>query len=158
MRTLRWLRDAESIDPLVRLDPGVLDQFVVDDQLEIVSLDVGVSLEFPGSVTASCTASYNAHAASGLRAVGTEGMVSVSSPFGGVVPHDIYVECGDVGMEYRGAPGDEVVEEFDYFGYCVLTGTDPEPSGEDSRRDIVAVDAIYDAAESGHSIEISDVE
>jgi hypothetical protein len=26
-------------------------------------------------------------------------------------------------MEYRGAPSDEVVEEFDYLGYCVLIGT-----------------------------------
>jgi D-xylose 1-dehydrogenase (NADP+, D-xylono-1,4-lactone-forming) len=144
---------------LLESDPVVVTAYTysVDDAFANVDEHVAFQLEFPGSVTASCTASYNAHAASGLRAVGTEGMVSVSSPFGGVVPQDIYVECGDVGMEYRGAPGDEVVEEFDYFGYCVLTGTDPEPGGEDSLRDIVAVDAIYDAAESGHSVEISDV-
>ena len=126
----------------------------VHEAFEQVDEHVAFQLEFPGAVTASCTASYNAHAVSGLRVVGTEGMVSVSSPFGGVVPHDIYVECGDVGMEYRGDPSDEVIEEFDYFGYCVLTGTDPEPDGEDGLRDLVAVRSIYEAAEAGRTVEI----
>lgn len=143
---------------LLECDPTVVTAYTysVDEAFADVDEHVAFQLEFPDAVTASCTASYNSHAASGLRAIGTEGMVSVSSPFGGVVPHDIYVECGDVGMEYRGAPSDEVVEEFDYFGYCVLTGTDPEPDGVDSLRDIVTVDATYEAAESGRSVEIPD--
>ena len=126
----------------------------IEPAFDDVDEHVAFALEFPGAVTASCTASYNAHASSGLRAVGTEGMVSISSPFGGVVPHDIYVECGDVGMEYKGAPSDEVVEEFDHFGYCVLTGTDPEPDGEDGLRDIATIEATYEAAESETSTEI----
>ena len=115
---------------------------------------IAFQLEFPGEVTAACTASYNAHAVSGLRVVGTEGMVAVHSPFGGVVPHDIYVECGDVGMQYSGVPSNEVLEEFDYFGYCVLSGTDPEPDGEDGLRDLVAIESTYEAAAARKFIEI----
>lgn len=126
----------------------------VEDAFADVEEHVAFQVEFPGAVTASCTVSYNSHATSGLRVVGTEGMVSISSPFGGVVPHDIYVECGDVGMEYRGTPSNEVLEEFDYFGYCVLTGIRPEPDGEDCLRDIATIEATYEAAESGNRIEI----
>ena len=130
----------------------------IDEPFADVDEHVAFRLEFPGAVTASCTASYNSHATSGLRVVGTEGMVSVSSPFGGVVPHDIYVECGDVGMEYRGVPSNEVLEEFDYFGYCVLTGTEPEPNGKDGLRDIATVEATYDAAATGRSVDVPAVE
>lgn len=132
--------------------------YSVDEPFANVDEPVAFQLEFPSAVTASCTASYNSHATSGLRVVGTEGMVSVSSPFGGVVPHDIYVECGDVGMEYKGAPSDEVLEEFDYFRYCVLTGTDPEPNGDDSLQDIITVDTIFDAAEAGRAVEIPNIQ
>lgn len=132
--------------------------YAVDEAVANVDEHVASQLEFPDAVTASCTASYNAYATSGLRAVGTEGMISVSLPFGGVVPHEISVDGGDVGMEYSGTPGDEVAEEFDYFGYCVLTGTDPVPDGVDSLRDIVTVEATDEAAESGGSVEIPAIE
>jgi xylose dehydrogenase (NAD/NADP) len=130
----------------------------VEEPFADVDEHVAFQLEFPDAVTASCTASYNSHATSGLRVVGTEGMISISSPFGGVVPHNIYVECGDIGMEYAGTPTNEVLEEFDYFGYCVLTGTDPEPDGEDSLRDIAAIDAAYDAAASRKTVDIQKIE
>lgn len=126
----------------------------IDEAFTHVDEHVAFLLEFPGGITASCSASFNAHGTSGLRIVGSEGMVSISSPFGGVVPHDIYVECGDVAMEYRGSPADEVVEEFAYFGYCVLTGDDPAPDGEDGLRDLEAIDAIYEAAETGKRVAI----
>lgn len=147
LNTIRFLLDCDPI-AVTATTHSVEAPFANVDE------HVAFQAEFPGAVTASCTASYNAHASSGLRAVGTEGMVSVSSPFGGIVPHDIYVECGDVGMEYKGAPSDEVIEEFDYFGYCVLTGTEPEPNGEDGLRDIATVEAIYEAAESERRIEV----
>ncbi len=92
---------------------------------------VAFQLEFPTEVTASCTASFDAHAHSRLEIIGTDGIILIASPFGGVVPQEMVVESGDMRMEYTGPPVDEVCEEFDYFGYCVLTGTEPEPDGRD---------------------------
>jgi len=147
LNTIRFLLECDPI-AVMATEHSVTDEFADVDE------HIAFQLEFPAAVTASCTASYNSHPSSGLRVVGTEGMVSISSPFSGVVPQDIYVECGDVGMEYRGEPTDEVREEFDYFGYCVLTGTEPEPNGRDSLRDIQAVHAIYDATDAGRRLEI----
>ena len=111
-----------------------------------VDQHVAFQLEFSTETTASCTASFDAHANSQLQLVGTDGVVSVASPFGGVVPHEMIVESGDMRMEYTGEPTDEVREEFDYFGYCVLTGTTPEPDGEDGVTDLRVVDATYESA------------
>lgn len=126
----------------------------VGDVFASVDEHVAFQIEFPNAVTASCTASFNAHPSSGLQALGSSGKISISSPFGGVVPHDIFVESGDIGMEYRGPPIDEVSEEFAYFGYCVLTGTRPEPNGQDGLDDMIAIDAAYESAARGERVEI----
>ncbi|MCU4924479.1 Gfo/Idh/MocA family oxidoreductase [Halobacteria archaeon AArc-dxtr1] len=115
---------------------------------------VSVQLEFPSGAMAACTASFDAHASSQLQFVGTDGMLSIASPFGGVVPQEIVAESGDMRMEYTGPPVDEVEEEFDYFGYCVLTGTRPEPDGEDGLADIKIIETAYEAAETGRRIEL----
>ncbi|RQG90959.1 D-xylose 1-dehydrogenase Gfo6 [Natrarchaeobius chitinivorans] len=115
---------------------------------------VAFQLEFPSGATASCTASFDAHANSQLQLIGTDGTISIASPFGGVVPHEMVVESGDMCMEYTGPPVDEVLEEFDYFGYCVLTGTDPEPDGVDGLADLRAIEAAYESAETGRQVEL----
>ncbi|GAB3668097.1 D-xylose 1-dehydrogenase Gfo6 [Halopiger thermotolerans] len=109
---------------------------------------VAFQLEFPTGATASCTASFDAHASSQLELVGTDGKIAISSPFGGVVPQDIVVESGEMRTEYTGPPVDEVREEFDYFGYCVLTDTEPEPDGVDGLADLRAIEAAYESAET----------
>ncbi|MWV38368.1 D-xylose 1-dehydrogenase Gfo6 [Natrialba sp. INN-245] len=116
---------------------------------------VAFQLEFPTGATASCTASLDAHAASRLQLVGTDGRISIASPFGGVVPHEMVVESGDMRMEYTGPPVDEVREEFDYFGYCVLTGTEPEPDGIDGLTDLRVIEATYESARTSRQIDLA---
>ncbi|EMA41687.1 D-xylose 1-dehydrogenase Gfo6 [Halobiforma nitratireducens] len=117
---------------------------------------VAFQLEFPTDATASCTASFDAHASSQLELVGTDGKVAISSPFGGVVPQEMVVESGDVRSEYTGPPTDEVREQFDYFGYCVLTGTEPGPDGEDGVADLEAIEAAYESAETARRVSIGE--
>ena len=115
---------------------------------------VAFQLEFETGATASCTASFDAHASSRLELIGTDGKVEIASPFGGVVPQEMVVESGDVRMEYTGPTVDEVREEFDYFGYCVLTGTDPEPDGADGLADLRVTEAAYESAETGRQVDL----
>ena len=126
----------------------------MDEEFDEVEEHVTFTLRFPGGITASCTASFDAHANSHLRILGTEGMVSISAPFGGVVPQSMVVERGEFSMEYTGHPVDEVEEEFDYFGYCVLTGTEPEPNGKDGLTDVRVIDAAYESAAAGEWVEL----
>ncbi|SFS67202.1 D-xylose 1-dehydrogenase Gfo6 [Halostagnicola kamekurae] len=141
INTTRYLLDADPVS-------AYASTHSIDDPFDRVDEHVSVQLEFPGDATAACTASFDAHASSQLQVVGTNGMISVSSPFGGVVPQDIVVESGEMRTEYTGPPVDEVREEFDYFGYCVLTGTRPEPDGADAIVDLRIIDAAYESAET----------
>ncbi|WP_246308089.1 hypothetical protein [Halorarum salinum] len=63
----------------------------------------------------------------------------------------LLVECGDVSTEHTGPPVDEVAEEFDYFAHCVLSDETPEPDG---LADLEAIEATYEAAETGGTVPI----
>lgn len=143
LNTTRFLLDCDPVE--VNAWTCSLDEAFAE-----VDEHVAFTLRFPTEATASCTASFNAHASSQIRLVGTGGMVSIHAPFGGVVPQNMVVERGDFSMEYTGHPVDEVEEEFDYFGYCVLTGTEPEPNGADGVEDLRVIEAAYESAETGH--------
>ncbi len=119
---------------------------------EDVDEHVAFQLGFPNGATASCTASFDAHSHSQLEIVGTDGLVSIAAPFGGVTPKQLRVESQDMCMEYTGESVDEVREEFDYFAYCVLTGTTPEPDGQDGLTDLEVIEAAYDSAETGRAV------
>lgn len=141
LNTIRFLLDADPAGIYATTHSS-------GEPFDAVDEHVAFQLEFESGATASCTASFDAHASSRLELVGTDGMISIASPFGGVVPQEMVVESGDMRMEYTGPPVDEVREEFDYFGYCVLTGTDPEPDGEDGITDLRAIEAAYESAET----------
>jgi xylose dehydrogenase (NAD/NADP) len=66
----------------------------------------------------------------------------------------VVVERGEARTSYAGSPVDEVVEEFEYFAYCVLTGTEPEPDGRDGVADLRVIRAIYESAERGERVEV----
>ncbi|MFC6764122.1 Gfo/Idh/MocA family protein, partial [Natrinema soli] len=147
LNTIRFLLDCEPTGVYATTRSS-------GDPFADVDEHVAFQLEYETGATSSCTASFDAHARSALELVGTEGMIDIESPFGGVVPQEMVVESGDVRMEYTGPPVDEVHEEFDYFGYCVLTGTDPEPDGEDGLADLRAIEAAYESAETGRRVSL----
>lgn len=147
INTTRYLLDAEPVSVYASTQSS-------DEPFDRVDEHVSVQLEFPGDATAACTASFDAHASSQLQLVGTNGMISVTSPFGGVVPQDIVVESGEMRMEHTGPPVDEVREEFDYFGYCVQTGTQPKPDGTDGITDLRVIEAAYESAATGRRVEL----
>ncbi|MFC4436522.1 MULTISPECIES: D-xylose 1-dehydrogenase Gfo6 [Natrialbaceae] len=147
LNTIRYLLDCDPVSVYATTHSN-------GEPFEAVDEHVAFQLEFPTGATASCTASFDAHGNSRLELIGTDGMISIASPFGGVVPQEIVVESGDVRAEYTGPPVDEVREEFDYFGYCVLTGTTPGPDGEDGLTDLRAIEAAYESAETRRRVSL----
>jgi xylose dehydrogenase (NAD/NADP) len=128
-----------------------------DEEFADVDEHVAFQLEFPDVATASCTASYRAQADDCLRVVGTEGQAELAPAFNSEINPTLTVERGDERLEYTGEFVNEVAEEFDYFAYCVLTGTQPDPDGRDSVADMEAVEAIYESAETAQRVEVGDV-
>ncbi len=147
LNTSRFLLEADPAGVYARTHTS-------GEPFEPVDEHVAFLLEFATGTTVSCTASFDAHASSRLELIGTDGRISIASPFGGVVPQEMVVESGDVSMEYTGQPVDEVCEQFDYFAYCVQTDTRPEPDGEDGVADLRAIEAAYESADTERRISI----
>ncbi|WP_238392223.1 D-xylose 1-dehydrogenase Gfo6 [Halorussus amylolyticus] len=125
-----------------------------DPAFDRVEEHVAFQLEFPGSVTASCGASYRAHFDDRLTIVGTDGRASIDPAFDAERNPTLTVEVGSERFEFEGKFVNEVAEEFDYFAHCAATDTTPEPDGWDSVADMETVEAIYESAETGQSVEV----
>ena len=169
-----WRLDPEIAGGGAMLDIGVYPlntaRFILDEDptavqavtnswgeaFDRVDEHVAFQLTFPDGVVASCSATFDGQPNSHLKVVGTEGSIAIDSPYGGDVPQDIVVECGDVRMEYTGPPVDDVTEEIAYFTNHVLTDRRPGPDGEDGLYDLRVAEAIYESADTGERVEIGE--
>ena len=142
---------------LLGMDPGAVQAATSSSgpPFDRVEEHAAFQLTFPGGMTASCTASFDAHPDSRLQVLGTEGQLLIRSPFGGDVSQELVVERGETRTHYTGAPVDEVREEFDYFAHCVLADADCETDGEDGLVDLRTIEAGYESAESGERVTVS---
>jgi xylose dehydrogenase (NAD/NADP) len=127
-----------------------------DDAFDGVDEHVAFQMAFPNGVVASCSATFDGQPNSQFRIVGTEGSISIESPYGGDIPQEIVVQCGDMSMEYTGSPVDEVTEEVAYFANHVLTDRRPGPDGHDGLYDMRVADAVYESAETGERVSIGE--
>jgi predicted dehydrogenase len=114
-------------------------------------------LRFPSGVLASCTSSYST-GLNRFRANCSKGWAEV-----------------DPGLSYEGvkfrykAPGqrepvvpdvdsvDHFAAEMDHFAECVMANKDPRTPGEEGLKDLLAMEAIYEAAKSGTMVKVKPV-
>jgi len=111
-------------------------------------------LDFPGHVFAVCTASQNAHMASHIEVLGTEGRVRVEPAFYPWDDRALTIERGETSVDVSFEQIDQMEEEFEYFSHCLLSGEDPHPDGEHGLADIETIKAVYEASESGETVEL----
>jgi len=111
------------------------------------------TVEFPDGVLASCTASQNAHSASNLRVIGTEGELLLEDAFLGG-ERELTISRGDttITTEFEGIR--ETKRSLEHFGDHVLTDTPIERDGHHALVDQYAIDAVYEAAENGERVEL----
>jgi predicted dehydrogenase len=110
--------------------------------------------EFPTGIVGDFTASFSGSAASWLEVVGTEGRFRVENAFAPGGERELTVETDSGRVELSGLGADETREEFDYFAHCLLTGTPPEPDGLDGLIDVEVMSAVYEAAQTGHRVDV----
>ena len=153
----------------VGIHPLNLARFLLDDEPTSVRGDTismteaynGVeehanfTLSFENGTTKTGFASFNGHPDNRMNILGTDGRIFIHEPFGGKVSQELVIERHDTRTEYTGEPVDEVIEEFDYFGNCILTDTKCETDGHDGLADLRIVNAIYDSAASGNRISLT---
>jgi len=111
-------------------------------------------LDFPGPTFAVCTASQNAHMASHIEVVGTQGRIRIEPAFYPWDDRALTIERGDTSFDVAFEQADQMEEEFEYFSHCLLTGEEPHPDGEHGLTDIRAIKAVYEASERGETVEL----
>lgn len=110
--------------------------------------------EFEDGIVLTGSVSHSATEESHLRVVGTEGQLLLDRPFFPGRPRTLTVEREGTRSTVEFDQRNQMREEFDYFAYCLLTGMDPVPDGEHGTLDIRAIEAVYEAADSGERVEL----
>ena len=141
LNTARFVLDAEPT--------AVEGTTYTSGPFEGVDERVAFQVSFPDGVVGSFSASFTGAGDSTFVVHGTEGTARLENAFVPRRDRTLRVDVGGTTLTLDGAGTNEVREEFDYFAHCVLTGTRPEPDGEDGLADMRVMDAVYDAAETG---------
>jgi xylose dehydrogenase (NAD/NADP) len=113
------------------------------------------TVEYEDAVLASCSASQNAHNKGFLTIVGTEATLTLEPAF--LADSALQIERGELDAdlsipemgEYQ-----QMREEFDYFSSCVLRGEEPYADAEHGLVDMRAIEAVFEAAETGERVEL----
>ena len=112
------------------------------------------TLEYPGGVYATCTASQNAHRAGLLRVTGTEGQLELDPAFFNDAEKTLTLSRAGTTAETSFEPIDQMEEEFDYFANRLLDGETPHPDGRHGLVDMETIEAVYEAADRGETVTI----
>ena len=123
---------------------------------EGVDEHVSFQLEYPGAVSASCSASFGAWSASRFAVLGTDGRIVIEDPFGVDADRRLTVDVGGHETTLAVDEPNEMVEEFDFFASRLLRD---EPIGPDARHglfDVKIAEAVYESGNTGRQISLQD--
>jgi xylose dehydrogenase (NAD/NADP) len=110
--------------------------------------------EFADGAQALCRSSFGAHGESRLTVAGEEGLVRLENAYGHRTDRTVVLERQGKTVRHEGLACNELTEQFDYFAHCVLTGTRPEPDGEQGRFDVEVLEAVQESAATGERVDL----
>jgi predicted dehydrogenase len=128
----------------------------VHDRRRFKEVEEGVAfrLEFPSGLVLQGTAAYSAAFSSFVHVHGEKGWAELSPAFAFEEERRLIGKIGANWFEKRFKPIDEFVLELDYFAACIREERKPQPDGEQGWKDIVIIDAIYQAVKKRSTIRI----
>lgn len=115
---------------------------------------VSCQAEFPSATTALWSASQHAAKTSSLEVIGTDGRLQFRPAFTARETCQLTVSTPEQTGTFAYDEFDQMREEFDYFGYCLLTDTPPDPTGQHALTDMAIINAIYTAANTHARVQI----
>jgi len=119
---------------------------------------VSALLRFPGDRLAQFCVSNSVAGVSSYRIGGTEGDLRVEPAYEYVEPivHHLTIDEETKTKKFR--RGDQFAPELRYFSECILSGREPEPSGEEGFCDVRVVEAILESAREGRPVMLAPYE
>ncbi|MDM9385836.1 Gfo/Idh/MocA family oxidoreductase [Chlorogloeopsis sp. ULAP01] len=111
-------------------------------------------LRFPGDKLATFTSSFGVAPISTLQVSGTKGDLRMDSAYSYQGELKQQITINNETQEQFFPVGDQFAAEIVYFSDCVLTGKDPEPSGEEGLADVRIIRAINASAQTGKPVQL----
>jgi predicted dehydrogenase len=148
VNTCRWLVDE---------DPVAAEAVSwVRDRRRYKEVEEGVAfrLDFPSGLVLQGTAAYSAAFSSFVHVHGEKGWAALSPAFAFEEERRLTGKIGGNWFEKTFKAIDEFALELDHFTTCIQQGRKPEPDGEQGLRDIVIIDAIYQAVKKHSAVRI----
>ena len=115
---------------------------------------VAVTLRMPGDRLAQFTVSYYANTISNFVIVGTEGSIQMNPAFGFGDPLEQNRQVGEKKTHEAFKATDQFGGEMKYFSDCILQDRVVEPDGEEGLADLLVIEAIVAALESGGKVTV----
>jgi predicted dehydrogenase len=148
VNTCRWL---------VHQDPVAASAVSwVRDRRRYKEVEEGVAfrLDFPSGLVLQGTAAYSAAFSSFVHVHGEKGWAALAPAFAFEEERRLSGKINGKWFQRTFKPIDEFVLEIDYFADCIRKGRKPEPDGEQGFRDIIIIQAIYQAVKQGRPVKI----
>jgi predicted dehydrogenase len=149
LNTCRWLVDE---DPIAA--SGAVRW--VRDRRRYKEVEEGIAfrLDFRSGLVLQGTAAYSAAFSSFVHVHGDKGWAELAPAFAFEEERRLSGKIAGRWFAKTFKPIDEFALELDYFSKCIRERCKPEPDGEQGLRDIIIIDAIYQAAKKGGTVKI----
>lgn len=141
-----------------RAEPTRVSAFTATDpsdpRFDEVEAHVTCLLEFPGHRLATFVASFGVSSTSRFEVHGTGGKLVLEPAFSHnqELRRELSVDGKTQKKKFKRR--DQIAPELQYFSECVVTGRDPEPSGEEGLADVHIIRALHESARTGQSVDI----
>jgi predicted dehydrogenase len=111
-------------------------------------------MRFPGERLASFTCSFGAADVSRYSLIGTEGQLVAEPAYDYSLPIKHRLTIGGKTTSRTFPKRDQFAAEISYFSDCIANEKEPEPSGLEGLADVHTVQAIYESARTGKTIQV----
>lgn len=148
VNTIRWLTGKEP------LEASAYSWTTHTECFSRVEESIAFQLKFPDALFAQAASSFGAAQASFLKVFGEKGWAALDPAFAFDEERRVFGKIGGRWFEKRFRIIDEFALELDAFADCVRRGRDPEPDGLEGLRDVLVMQAIYQAAREGRWVSI----
>jgi predicted dehydrogenase len=115
---------------------------------------IAFRLDFKSGLILQGTAAYSAGLSSFVHIHGEKGWAELAPAFAFEEERRISGKIAGRWFAKTFKPLDEFALELDYFSDCIHDNRQPEPDGEQGLRDLIIIDAIYQAAREGRTVDI----
>lgn len=148
VNTIRWLTDKEP------LEASAYSWTTHTECFSRVEESIAFQLKFPDALFVQAASSFGAAQASYLKVFGEKGWAALDPAFAFDEERRVFGKIGGRWFEKHFRIIDEFALELDAFADCIRRGRDPEPDGVEGLRDVLVMQAIYQAAREGRWVPI----